>query len=302
MQELKQLDQVAYVRFASVYRQFRDIGEFKREVNELQKVRHRKVEAPSETTLARALAFVLVLRRPVRSAPRRPCRSRRSRKDGRVLVTFRMSDAFTEEVRAAMHSGLRITFVYDIELKRGTALWVDRTIATATVMATVEYDNLTRRYLATRREDGRMDAAETIEREDVARAWLTEFEKLPLFSSAGARAQRRVLPARPGPHDAAQRLVRVAVGRRHRRARQVHVSPVGRRAGARPPRHQPHEHYPRGDPPDAARPAARPRAPSGGRSATTRASILLGIVAAHRRSRGDGRASPTGRPSSTRTS
>ena len=106
-------------------------------------------------------------------------------KDGRILVTLRMSDVFTEEVRAAMHSGLRITFVYDIELKRGTALWVDRTIAAATVTATVEYDILTQRYLATRREDGRMVASETIEREDAARAWLTAFEKLPLFSSAG---------------------------------------------------------------------------------------------------------------------
>jgi transcriptional repressor NrdR len=37
MQELKGLDQIAYVRFASVYRQFRDIGQFKREVDELQK-------------------------------------------------------------------------------------------------------------------------------------------------------------------------------------------------------------------------------------------------------------------------
>ena len=37
MEELKQLDQIAYVRFASVYRQFRDVGEFKREVDELQK-------------------------------------------------------------------------------------------------------------------------------------------------------------------------------------------------------------------------------------------------------------------------
>jgi hypothetical protein len=105
-------------------------------------------------------------------------------KDGRVLVTLRMSDVFTEEVGAAMHSGLRITFVYDIELKRSTALWVDRTIATSTVTATVEYDILTQRYLATRREDGRMVLSETIEREDAARAWLTEFEKLPLFSSA----------------------------------------------------------------------------------------------------------------------
>jgi hypothetical protein len=105
-------------------------------------------------------------------------------KDGRILVTLRMNDVFTEEVRAAMHSGLRITFVYDIELKRSTALWVDRTLATATVTATIEYDILTRRYLATRREDGRMDRAETLEREEAARTWLTEFEKLPLFSSA----------------------------------------------------------------------------------------------------------------------
>ena len=37
MDELKRLDKVAYVRFASVYRQFRDVGQFKREVDELQK-------------------------------------------------------------------------------------------------------------------------------------------------------------------------------------------------------------------------------------------------------------------------
>lgn len=37
MHELRKLDQVAYVRFASVYRQFRDIGQFKREVDELEK-------------------------------------------------------------------------------------------------------------------------------------------------------------------------------------------------------------------------------------------------------------------------
>ncbi|CAN5626114.1 transcriptional regulator NrdR [soil metagenome] len=39
MQYLKQLDKVAYVRFASVYRQFRDVGQFAREVDELQKTK-----------------------------------------------------------------------------------------------------------------------------------------------------------------------------------------------------------------------------------------------------------------------
>ena len=106
-------------------------------------------------------------------------------KDGRILVTLRMNDIFTDEVRAAMHSGLRITFVYDIELKRTTALWMDRTLATATVTATIEYDILTQRYQAVRREDGRMDKVDILDREEAARAWLTEFDKLPLFNSAG---------------------------------------------------------------------------------------------------------------------
>ena len=39
MDELKQLDKVAYVRFASVYRHFRDIGEFMNELKDLLNTR-----------------------------------------------------------------------------------------------------------------------------------------------------------------------------------------------------------------------------------------------------------------------
>lgn len=39
MRELHKLDQVAYVRFASVYRSFQDVGEFMRELQELLKDR-----------------------------------------------------------------------------------------------------------------------------------------------------------------------------------------------------------------------------------------------------------------------
>jgi transcriptional repressor NrdR len=41
MRELSQLDQVAYVRFASVYRSFQDVGEFMRELEDLIKDRRR---------------------------------------------------------------------------------------------------------------------------------------------------------------------------------------------------------------------------------------------------------------------
>jgi transcriptional repressor NrdR len=39
MAELKRLDKVAFVRFASVYRNFRDIDEFKNELNDLLRTR-----------------------------------------------------------------------------------------------------------------------------------------------------------------------------------------------------------------------------------------------------------------------
>jgi transcriptional repressor NrdR len=38
MQELRELDQVAYVRFASVYRSFQDVSEFRDEIERLQNV------------------------------------------------------------------------------------------------------------------------------------------------------------------------------------------------------------------------------------------------------------------------
>ena len=105
-------------------------------------------------------------------------------RDGRVLVSFKLSDAFNnEEIRAAIHSGLTITFVYDVDLRRGAAAWVDRTIDSATLSAGVQYDNLARRYHVTRRADGRLEDTKTIDREDLARRWLTEFDRLNLFSS-----------------------------------------------------------------------------------------------------------------------
>lgn len=46
---LRDLDQIAYVRFASVYRQFQDLGDF---VEEVEDVRHRaETESPDQQTL-----------------------------------------------------------------------------------------------------------------------------------------------------------------------------------------------------------------------------------------------------------
>lgn len=105
-------------------------------------------------------------------------------RDGRVFVSFKFSEAFNnEEMRAAVHSGLEITFVYDVELRRSAGLWMDRTLNAATVSASVQYDNLTRRYHITLRADGRLEEDAIVEQEERVRRWLTEFDKLNLFSS-----------------------------------------------------------------------------------------------------------------------
>ena len=132
--------------------------------------------------LTSVLLFVAALAGPV-AAHAQTIQVTPLTRDDRVLVTFRLNDVFTEEVRAAIHSGMTITFIYDVELRRGAALWIDRTMASSTVSAGVRYDNLTRRYHVTRRWDGRMDRVEVLEREEDVRDWLTNFDKLSLFSN-----------------------------------------------------------------------------------------------------------------------
>lgn len=105
-------------------------------------------------------------------------------RDGQVLVSFKLAQDPTDEIRAAIHSGLTISLVYKVDLRRSSAAWFDRTISSTVVTASVRFDNLTRRYSVTRMVDGRIDRADTMDREEAAWAWLTnQFERMPLFRS-----------------------------------------------------------------------------------------------------------------------
>jgi hypothetical protein len=105
-------------------------------------------------------------------------------RDGQVLVTFRLNQELTDDIRTKIHSGMLVSFIYKLDLRRSSAVWFDRTLASAVVKASVRYDNLTRRYHLARALDGRMERAETTDSEDIAWAWLTsQFERLPLFST-----------------------------------------------------------------------------------------------------------------------
>ncbi len=106
-------------------------------------------------------------------------------RDGEVLVSFKLDEALTDDIKAAIQSGLTVKFVYKVELRRASAVWLDRTISKAVVSASVKYDNLTRRYSVTRAVDGRIDWADATLKEEEAWRWLTsDFARMSLFRGA----------------------------------------------------------------------------------------------------------------------
>ena len=111
-------------------------------------------------------------------------------RDDYVLVSFTLTKGFTDEVRAAIRSGLKTTFTYEVELRLDVPTWVDRTIGTATATSSVEYDNLTRRYTLSRVLDGRTEEARITEDEGAVRQWLTVQQRLPLFRTSLLQANR----------------------------------------------------------------------------------------------------------------
>ncbi len=100
--------------------------------------------------------------------------------DDEVLVSVDFTDAYTANVRDVISSGLRTTISYDVELRMHVPLWVDRTVATAVVTASDQYDNLTRRHTLARTVDGHVEETSVTEDENVARRWLTSLNRVPL--------------------------------------------------------------------------------------------------------------------------
>jgi hypothetical protein len=111
-------------------------------------------------------------------------------RDDAVLVSFELTDGYTPEVKDAVHSGLKTTFTYTVELRQDVPAWVDRTIGTSVITNSVQYDNLTRRATLTRTLDGHVESVQTTEEESVIKQWMTTFQKMPLFKTAELEQNR----------------------------------------------------------------------------------------------------------------
>ena len=153
-------------------------------------------------------------------------------RDGKVWITFELADGYTPEVRDAIHSGLPITFTYDIEMRRNVPFWPDRALASATIAVNVTYDNLTRRHSLSRSLDGRIELARDAGRSR-SEAVADDGRSRAVVRHEGSGGEHGVLRARARAHAAARRLVLLAVGPRPRvEQRQLYVYSVAVRLKA----------------------------------------------------------------------
>ena len=111
-------------------------------------------------------------------------------KDGQVLVTFSLNGGLTDEMKAVVQSGLRTVFTYTVELKMRQAAFFDRTVATAVVSTSVDYDNLTRRHTITQSRNGRVEHSIVVEDPAEVAQMVTNFDRLPLFDTKVLQANR----------------------------------------------------------------------------------------------------------------
>ena len=109
-------------------------------------------------------------------------------RDGAVNVSFTFANGYTEDMRAALRSGLATGITYDVELKRDVPVWFDAVVAAVTVASTAEYDPLTRVYKLARTIDGRAEEPRQTSDEEDVRKWLTAFDRHALFRTGALEA------------------------------------------------------------------------------------------------------------------
>jgi hypothetical protein len=105
-------------------------------------------------------------------------------RDGRVYVSSTVSEGLMRDLEEPIQAGLSTTITYEADLREEVGIWFDRTIASATVAASVQYDTLTRRYQLSRSVDGRLDDSKVSEDKADVQRFALGFDRLPLFSTS----------------------------------------------------------------------------------------------------------------------
>jgi hypothetical protein len=99
--------------------------------------------------------------------------------DGKVVASVNVASAFNQDTRDVLKSGLQLTFAFTVELRRA-GFFADRTLGAAAAVAKVKLDTLRGDYTVSKELDGHVTFANHTDQEDQMRAWLTQFDRVPI--------------------------------------------------------------------------------------------------------------------------
>jgi len=102
-------------------------------------------------------------------------------KDKKISVSFRMTEAFNEDIEKTITSGLPVSFRYEVQLKKVRAIWLNQKVDTRRITNTVTYDNITKRYTLSRDIDGAIVATVVIADLKDMVEFMTVIDDLGLF-------------------------------------------------------------------------------------------------------------------------
>lgn len=99
----------------------------------------------------------------------------------RVVLSFDLVGAFTDELFEQIQTGLATGFTYQFNLLRDHLRWADNRIDTSELQVVAMYNAVTREYLINFKQDGKLvDSRIARDREELERA-MTRIESIPAF-------------------------------------------------------------------------------------------------------------------------
>ena len=104
--------------------------------------------------------------------------------NGHVVVSFTAPEAIGSGAGPVVESGLVLTLAFQVELRKPSRAWFDRSLATLSVASTVKFDNLTGVYHVSRLREGHVVWSERTDDFAQARGWATTFDGLILGDTA----------------------------------------------------------------------------------------------------------------------
>ncbi|HZI93462.1 MAG TPA: DUF4390 domain-containing protein [Patescibacteria group bacterium] len=105
---------------------------------------------------------------------------RTSATDHDVYASFALNNAFSEEIREKIGTGLPVTFTYFLEVANRRPLWFDKVLLRKTVTTTVTYDTLTHQYSLSKRVNDEVTESSVAINEAEMMRWMTNLEHVRL--------------------------------------------------------------------------------------------------------------------------